>query len=241
MKPDLDNNLSRDCLDHFSEKAGEWGKLYERPSFMDRLGLFVRAIEGHADRNARVLDYGCGSGIISRKVAERGYTVIGVDGSTGMIQAACEGQQQVGCTNPVFECIDTTSWATDSDSFDAIICSSVLEYVEDDVLLLRKLIAGLKTGGVLLLSVPNRASLVGWFEDCVRKAQKILGLKSDRDVIHSHRRYSERELGHLMSKEGCKIRESCYFEFPIFGAIGVRASRVKGIGVMLFLVIEKIR
>ena len=49
----------------------------------------VEAIIG-ADRNKRILDVGCGTGRHALSLARRGYEVVGVDLSEGLLARACQ-------------------------------------------------------------------------------------------------------------------------------------------------------
>lgn len=59
-----------------------------------RVGSFVAELGGAAldlldpQAGERVLDIGCGEGTLSRKIVERGATVLGIDSSPAMIEAA---------------------------------------------------------------------------------------------------------------------------------------------------------
>src|SRR5689334_23444644 len=59
-----------------------------------RVGGFVAELGGAAldlldpQRGERILDVGCGEGTLTRKIIERGATVLGVDNSPEMIEVA---------------------------------------------------------------------------------------------------------------------------------------------------------
>lgn len=98
--------------------------------------------------SGRVLDYGCGSGHMGRTLSRFGE-VCGVDSSPRAIEVghfqdyaavAEAGIDEVGERFP--------------GSFKLIACLDVLEHVEDDVGLLRKLASLLEENGLLVASVP---------------------------------------------------------------------------------------
>jgi SAM-dependent methyltransferase len=115
--------------------------------------LAQRTIPAGAD----VLDYGCGPGRLSVLLAGAGFRVRGVDISSGMIEQARALDRQG--LNLEFDVISNSAEALAPASCDAIVCSSVIEYVVDADALLRQFHAALRRPGVLLISYANRTSL----------------------------------------------------------------------------------
>jgi SAM-dependent methyltransferase len=74
-----------DSRERFSQAAG----LYERhrPSYPDALLDWIRDETG-VEPPAPVADVGCGTGISTRLLAERGYDVVGVDPNEAMLEKA---------------------------------------------------------------------------------------------------------------------------------------------------------
>ena len=82
--------------------------------------------------SGKILNFGCGRGILSIELARKGYEVTGIDGSKGMIDAVENQLLRFGLSNVSFEVLDSESFRFIPESYDAVVCSSVLEYVEDD-------------------------------------------------------------------------------------------------------------
>jgi 2-polyprenyl-3-methyl-5-hydroxy-6-metoxy-1,4-benzoquinol methylase len=108
------------------------------------------------DRGARILDFGCGAGLLVEwLVRDMGYRdVTGVDADAGQVAFARH------IDLPVEHAEDATGWLARRGQFDAVILKDVLEHVPDgeDHALLLALNAALRAGGTLILTVPNANS-----------------------------------------------------------------------------------
>ena len=118
--------------------------------------LFLAAAVASVPPNGEILDYGCGPGRISALLARRGFRVRGIDPSTAMIAVA--RQQFLDDVHVEFQCCPTSAAFT-SGSYDAIVCSSVIEYVPEPEQFLHELHTILQPRGVLIISFANRSSL----------------------------------------------------------------------------------
>ena len=229
-----DSHESPDALAHFDQRSGDWDELYSRPQFKDRLRLFVKSVASHVAPGGRILDYGCGTGKIAVELAKAGYHVLGIDGAQGMIEEASKTASSLGLRNIEFAHLaDPEAWEP-SDTYDAVVCSSVIEYVSDDRKLAGKLATAVAAGGWLFISIPSRMSLVGKLEDLVGH---IKG--RNRDVLFANRRYSRKEFGGLLSTMQLETRKVISFEFPVLGSIGVLLSRIPFVGVMSLVIARK--
>lgn len=116
--------------------------------------LFVEFVKQAVPSGSFILDYGCGPGRISLMLARSGFEVLGVDPSETMLEQAKEQHHQG--LSVQFRVGDET--ILPPDSFDAIICSSVIEYVPEPDKLLQRFHDSLREKGVLVISYSNRVS-----------------------------------------------------------------------------------
>jgi 2-polyprenyl-3-methyl-5-hydroxy-6-metoxy-1,4-benzoquinol methylase len=205
---------SSDGISLHEELAGTWSDSYEKKlSFRKRLNTFKECLEEIVDPDELWLDAGCGTGTLSREIVYLGANVVAVDGSIKMIECAQRENQHISNSNLIFKLIDTVEKIdSDDDYFDGILCSSVIEYVDDPNVLIKEFLRILKPNGKLLISLPNSYSLV-------RKLQKIirsLGLRLGKNYyfyLNSSRHdYSAREIKSLIQSSGFTIDSLTYFD-----------------------------
>jgi ubiquinone/menaquinone biosynthesis C-methylase UbiE len=96
-----------------------------------------------------VLDVGCGVGATaSYLVRTYGCTVVGVDVTPGMIDRANERARDDGILDQVeFKVGDARELPFESGLFDAVICESVLTFIDDKSVAIRELARVAKSGG----------------------------------------------------------------------------------------------
>lgn len=228
------------CVEFFGAQANRWEKLYQtRATFRDRLGLFSRMLKEMLPRPGRLLDYGCGPGVMSIHFAKIGYSVVGVDGAAKMIEQAEALRRRHRIGNARFCVMDARRPGIAGERFDGIVCSSVIEYLENDRQVLRDLAGILRPGGVLLVSVPQSASVIGRMEDALGQFSAFAGPPGRRHMQYSRRRYAAGELESTLRALGFEPLKRAFFEVPALGSIGVPFSRIGLLGVMLLVAARK--
>lgn len=118
--------------------------------------LFLEAASESVPSGGTIIDYGCGPGRISALLARRGFRVRGFDPSSAMIAAA--RKQSLNGAQVEFQCMETVGDLAPA-CCDAIVCSSVIEYVEEPVELLREFHDAVRPAGTLIISFANRSSM----------------------------------------------------------------------------------
>ncbi len=144
----------------FDRTAGDFARrsdlAIERGEY-PRGRVFSQVLRRELRPGARILDYGCGPGRLARLLASAGYRVHGVDPSAEMLEVA-RAQANEGLVID-FQRLSENGSLPDVDPFAAIVCSSVIEYVDDPAELLGRLRGALEPGGLLALSYSNLWSL----------------------------------------------------------------------------------
>lgn len=139
------------------------GGLEERlamaPARRLRLAVAEEAVSRHAgDRPLRVLDAGCGDGLLSLALAERhpDWLLLGVDTRGDMLEGARARAQARKLTNVRFECADVTRNLPGGE-FDVALVIECLSEIPDDERALRAIGAALAPGGLLVAHVPEQS------------------------------------------------------------------------------------
>jgi 2-polyprenyl-3-methyl-5-hydroxy-6-metoxy-1,4-benzoquinol methylase len=129
---------------------------YQQTDYKDaedfkRLDFIVERIQKNCLPGASVLDIGCGNGNIARVMGSLGYNVLAVDIDENSIEKA---KSMNPFPNVTFQMIDAEEFVSVK-TFDAIICSEVLEHLHDYKKLLRSIHQMLNPDGVFILTIPN--------------------------------------------------------------------------------------
>ena len=125
---------------------------FSRIADKKRLDFITDAISKNIPAGETILDVGCGNGIISRALGKMGYRVTGIDSSEKTIEVA---QSSNNFPNVQFIVVAAGELAPQAGKYAAVICSEVLEHLDDPASLLMILKNSLKDNGILLVTVPN--------------------------------------------------------------------------------------
>lgn len=153
--------------EHFGKLAADWWDPKGSSAMLHRLnpvrlGFIRDAIDAHwrCDSRAvkplagkRVLDVGCGAGLLCEPLARLGGTVTGVDAAEENINAARDHARGSGL--PI-----EYRWGDIGQlglkDYDLVCAMEVIEHVADKAAFVTSLVAAMKPGGLMVLSTPNR-------------------------------------------------------------------------------------
>jgi ubiquinone/menaquinone biosynthesis C-methylase UbiE len=177
----------------------------------DRMGYF-RALHGHVEQalvrqlgaDAAVLDAGCGTGGLIRRLAplHPGWRWTGLDASP----LACGlARTRVPVGVSVAEAtVERLPWA--DASFDAVVSADVLYHLDDDLAALREFRRVLKPGGCVVINVPAHRWLFSYHDV----------------AVHARRRYECRELREKLAAAGFAAGEETHWNALLLPLVAVR-------------------
>jgi len=161
--------VDQDEVERFSRIAGQWwdvrGPMAALHKFNPvRLAYIRDRAAAHFGRDAkrldslaglRMLDIGCGGGILSEPLARLGASVVGADPSESNIAVARRHAAQSGLSidyrNVTAEALEAAG-----ESFDVVLAMEVVEHVADLGLFVEIAAGMVKPGGLLFVATLNR-------------------------------------------------------------------------------------
>lgn len=156
----------------------------------------------------KILDIGCGGGLLSEEFAKHGAEVTGVDISENSIKIA---QQHAKLNNLEIEYkVGIAENLPFTENFDVVVCTDVLEHVENLEKCLSEVTRVLKPSGIFLYDIINRTILskisVIWIANFLIKIQlKKIGVSKIEHPVHEWEKLIKpRELFYLFDKFGMK-------------------------------------
>jgi 2-polyprenyl-6-hydroxyphenyl methylase/3-demethylubiquinone-9 3-methyltransferase len=107
-------------------------------------------------RDARVLDVGCGGGLLTEALARKGARVTGLDLVQKSLDAAREHAASAGLSID-YVCEDVAEYAeSHAGTFDIVTCLELLEHVPDPEAVIRACAEAARPGAALFFSTINR-------------------------------------------------------------------------------------
>ncbi len=110
----------------------------------------------------RILNAGCGSGELSRMLADAGHEVVGIDSSEEHIKLARSLSD--GRANCSFTACALEKYKSER-LFDSVVATDVLEHIADDGKAVKSLVSFLKPGGWLVVTVPAGQWMFGFHDE----------------------------------------------------------------------------
>ena len=151
------NTINKEEIEKFSRIAEEWwdpnGKF--KPLHLIN-PLRTSYIEKRTSiKGSEILDIGCGGGILSELLSQKGGIVTAIDLADGPLNVAKIRQQKSKL--PIdYRKISTTDLVKEGKQYDVITCLEMLEHVPDPSIVVKECAQLCKPGGHLFFSTINR-------------------------------------------------------------------------------------
>ena len=171
MASQAETTIKPSEAEHFGALAADWWNPGGSSAMLHKLNparlSYIRnainthwAIDPHQLRplaGKKVLDVGCGAGLLCEPLARLGGDVTGIDAAPQNVAAASAHAERQGLLID-YRAIGIESLGVPG-GFDLVTSLEVIEHVSDPALFLRGIAGALAPGGLLILSTPNRTPL----------------------------------------------------------------------------------
>ncbi|KAG0706468.1 S-adenosyl-L-methionine-dependent methyltransferase [Suillus ampliporus] len=150
------HNLKESNKNHFNDHAHQYNNRPEAHELARRLGAAMINAYPFKEDSTSVLDYACGTGLISRELASHAKCIVGVDISQSMVDQYNQSVANQGI--PLEEmkavCCDLTAAPNQLDGmkFDVVVCASSYHHFPSIKEVTKALASYLKPGGSLLVA-----------------------------------------------------------------------------------------
>jgi len=148
----LDWELGTGYLGFFSEYAGT------RYTFTRRMEV-ISQIFPELDPEFRILEIGCGAGLLCFKLAQMTKAVVGIDISFFVLDFANRVKEYLQYENVSFQIGDAENLTFQDRVFDLVVCSEVLEHLISPGKALSEIRRVVKDTGMIILTTPSAISL----------------------------------------------------------------------------------
>lgn len=122
-----------------------------------RRDVYLRYIQRHAPPGARILDLGCGSGLIAIALHDLGYKVVACDVSAGMLEKLAEDK---GDRDIELRRGDGFSIPAADGEFDLVVSRMFIQHFPDWPQILAEKSRVTRPGGIVLFDFGNREHLI---------------------------------------------------------------------------------
>ena len=204
---------------HLAKGAGQTATINE---VMERRARaqFLAALD--LKQSDRVLDAGCGTGANFDTVSPLVREMVGVDFSEEQIARAQRRIASEKLPNVKAEVGEVTKLSFPTDSFDKVICASVLHFLSDAECeaTLSEMVRVCRNDGIIVIHAKNRTSLYGIALTLLRTIARVIGRPTSTDYYRPRRWY-----GQVLGKYGGRVVD--YDAFGIFYFPPMPASLVQ--------------
>ncbi|MEW5424818.1 bifunctional 2-polyprenyl-6-hydroxyphenol methylase/3-demethylubiquinol 3-O-methyltransferase UbiG [Amorphus sp. 3PC139-8] len=194
-----DSTIDQAEVDHFSSLADEWwdprGKFKPLHRFNPtRLSYIKEVIARHFGRDVndpkalaglRLLDIGCGGGLLSEPMSRLGADVVGADAAATNIEVARIHAERSGLSID-YRATTAEALADAGETFDVVLAMEIVEHVSDPAFFISACAQMVRPGGLLLLATINRTPkaymlaivgaeyVLGWLPRGTHQYQKLI-------------------------------------------------------------------
>ncbi|XP_044738624.1 ubiquinone biosynthesis O-methyltransferase, mitochondrial [Chrysoperla carnea] len=222
-KPNPKGTTDENELQYFSKMADDWwntkGPMQPLHDMNELRVPFIRdslidigktkkenSRTDHPLEGVNILEVGCGGGILTEALARIGATMTGIDVASDLIKMASTHANQDSKIKDrikyTTESIEVFSEKNPS-SFDAVVCSEVIEHVTEKDLFVKSAVQALKPGGSIFITTIEK-SLSAWVTAIVF-AEYLLNI-IPRGTHEYDKLISPHEMQRILETNNCSTR-----------------------------------
>jgi ubiquinone/menaquinone biosynthesis C-methylase UbiE len=223
--------------DYFESSAEYWKSIYAIDGllptiYQERHNTTLDWIQNlHLPARARILEIGCGAGLLTAALAQNGYAVDAMDSASAMLRVAHEAAVDRGVEDRIrLHLADVQAMPFSPQAFDLAIAIGVIPWLSSEHLALREMHRVLKPGGYLLATADNEARLNRILDPLstpvlmplrasVKGVLRLCGLSRPQSGFQPKRHYPH-ELHRMLKGAGFKILMSHTLGFGPFTFLG---------------------
>lgn len=161
---DIYTGIDAEEVNRFNQLAAEWwdpqgpmAPLHKmHPA---RMNYVTNMLSGHFGKlnKLKILDVGCGGGLVAESLARLGTVVTGIDGAEDLIGVA-KAHAAAEKLDIAYRHTLTSDLIHEKQSFDAVLALEVIEHVPDQAAFIADLRHLVRPGGLVILSTLNRSA-----------------------------------------------------------------------------------